>query len=534
MLNNPPDIFTGLNDSQKQAVTTINGPVLVVAGPGSGKTLTIVRRIAYLIDQGVNPKSILAVTFTNRAAREMRERTEALLGEQAKRVFIGTFHLLGLMLIREMRGGSFSLYNREEQIAVLKTLVGGSAKKAEHAAESISRIKNDLQEPDADIQSILDSYKAAMDRNAAYDFDDLISVPIDILSESSQQSNRKFTHIIVDEYQDINPSQYRFLHLLAQNTMNICAVGDPDQAIYAFRGADLRNFLNFEQDHPGASRIVLSKNYRSTATILRASDSLIRNNQQRIRKELIPTREQGVKISVTSAPDDRAEAEAIISEIESRIGGTSHAIMRQQAMNHDRERSYRFSDFAVIFRTNAQAKVLEDAFRESGIPYQLVGRRSKTKSREIEETIAYLKSFLRHDEAGGHQRGDAMEEKLLAPADLFDPRADAVALMTMHMAKGLEFPVVFIAGCVDGIVPLKIMKDGFDIEEERRLFYVGMTRAKDELHLLHARKQFLFGQTLSPARSSFINEMPQDLLAVAVLPDRKEKRKTENKQMGLF
>jgi superfamily I DNA/RNA helicase len=234
-------------------------------------------------------------------------------------------------------------------------------------------------------------------------------------------------------------------------------------------------------------------------------------------------------------PDDRAEGEAVVREIEARIGGTSHHQMRQRGTAHDRsDRSYRFSDFCVIFRTNAQARTLEEAFSASGIPYQVIGRKGSAQTKEIQETLAYLNS-LAHPEGGGEtERPGDQESKLLSEADYFDPRAETVTLMTLHAAKGLEFPVVFIAGVEDGLIPYTLRMDEVDNEEERRLFYVGMTRAKDELYLIHARSRFIHGQRIAPSVSPFIAELPQSCKEESAVADKVKKEKPEKKQMGLF
>ncbi len=530
-------ILDNLNDSQKRAVTAADGPLLVVAGPGTGKTLTIVRRIAWLIHHGARPESMFAVTFTNRAAREMKERTGALLGNAASKIFIGTFHLLGLTIIRDGGADGFTILSRDEQIELLKTLMKCPARKAQQAAESISRIKNFLDDEDDGIKEIFEAYQSALRQKNAFDFDDLIRVPVEMLAraEVARKYRDRFTHIIVDEYQDINSAQYRLLRLLAGGTGNLCAVGDSDQAIYSFRGADVGNFLNFEKDFPDAGRITLSKNYRSSSVIINAADSLIRHNAKRIDKELVPVCDRGATIAVIDLPDERAEGEIIIREIEERMGGTSHYQMMQRAGGGEQgSGSCRFSDFAVIFRTNAQAKAIEEAFLASGIPYQVIGRRQSMQSKEIEETLAYLRSLIRPDDIVGSGQPDPREAKFLSAADFFDPRADAVTLMTLHMAKGLEFPVVFITGCEGGLVPCTIMKDGVDMEEERRLFYVGMTRAKEELYLLRARNRFLYGQRLTQSPSPFLKEIPDEFLKSTVVPDRMKKRKEKDSQLGLF
>lgn len=531
------EIFDGLNEFQENVVKTIDNPLLVVAGPGTGKTLTIVRKIVYLIQQGVRPENILAVTFTNRAAREMRERAAAMLGNEAGKVFIGTFHLLGLRVIRECRGDDFSIYSRDEQFELLKSLMKNSAKKAQQAVERMSRIKNFLEDADGEVQETYEAYQAALKRHDAFDLDDLIKIPIEMLqnSETALKYQDIFKYIIVDEYQDINPAQFVLLRLLAGNSGNVCVVGDADQAIYAFRGADLENFLNFEEDFPGAAWITLSENYRSSGIILNAADSLIRNNQKRIEKELVSTRETGQRVSVMSVPDERAEGTAIVQEIEKRMGGTSHYQMtRNSSGRSDPERAFRFSDFAVVFRTNAQAKALEDAFAASGIPYQIVGRRMNAQRKEIEETITYLQSLIHTSIVTKPDLTDAKESKLLSTADFFDPRADAVTLMTLHMAKGQEFPIVFITGCEDGLIPCTLMEAGVDIEEERRLFYVGMTRAKNELFLIHARSRFLYGQRLNLSPSPFLTEIPEKYIQVSVVPDREKKQKDKDRQLRLF
>ena len=527
------DILQGLNEPQKQAVTAAAVPLLVVAGPGTGKTLTIVRRIAWLVHQGVNPANILAVTFTNRAAREMSERTGALLGDQTRDVFIGTFHLLGLRILRETLGSDLTLLGREEQTDLLKPLVGDSSRKARTAAERISRIKNGAEKADKETRGLMERYQTALRDRKAFDFDDLILTPVELLADPAVLSRyrNRFRYLIIDEYQDINPLQYRLIKLIAEDGGGLCAVGDPDQAIYAFRGSDLRNFLDFEQDFPKARRITLSENYRSSGAIVQASGSMIRNNRARLDKNVNAVRDQGARLTVLSLPDEQTEAAAIAGEIEGRMGGTSHYRIYTGAGTGSQDGSYGFSDFAVIYRTNAQAKVIEEAFNAAGIPCQVLGRGGTRQNKERDEMIAYLRSVIGEDGPGTLVDGNA--DKLLTLADQYDPRADAVALMTMHMAKGLEFRVVFIAGAEDGLVPYTLMKEVCDIEEERRLFYVGMTRAKDELFLLHSRIRFLYGRKLTPEPSLFLGEIPSELKDNKLVPDRKKKQ-SENAQMGLF
>jgi superfamily I DNA/RNA helicase len=412
-----------------------------------------------------------------------------------------------------------------------------SVKKAERAVEIISRIKNFLEHADDEVKEMYEAYQAALELHNALDFDDLIKIPIEMLQDGENviKYQNRFRYIIVDEYQDINPAQYVLLRHIAGSSGNICVVGDADQAIYAFRGANLENFLNFEKDFPGAAWVTLSENYRSSGIILSVAGSVIKNNLKRIEKELIPTRESGQRVSVISVPDERAEGTLIIQEIEKLMGGTSHYQMTRSCSGREApEHSVRFSDFAVIFRTNAQAKALEEAFAESGIPYQMVGRRRSAQTKEIEETIIYLRSLIHPDVAAKPVLSSVSEAKLLSAADFFDPRADAVTLMTLHMAKGLEFPIVFITGCEDGLIPCTMMKAGAEIEEERRLFYVGMTRARNELFLIHARRRFLYGRRHNPSPSSFLGEIPEKFIEVNVVPDREKKQKGKDSQLSLL
>jgi len=534
----PDQMLDNLNEAQKRVVTTLGVPLLVVAGPGTGKTLTIVHRIAYLVRQGVRPESILAVTFTNRAAREMKARTEALLGEEAHGLFIGTFHLLGLKIIKDSRREDFVIYNRDEQVELVKSLLTCAAKKALQTVEKISRIKNFLGDSGDETPLEYEIYQATLSRHNAHDFDDLILTPLEMLEQDNEVRKRyqnKFKYIIVDEYQDINPAQYRLLRILAGSSGNVCAVGDSDQAIYAFRGADVQNFLNFAKDFPRVERISLIENYRSTSTILHAGESVIKNNLKRIDRNLFSRQEIGADIGIISVPDERSEGTIIIKEIEARIGGTSNSQMiygkRKQI---DSNRPYRFSDFGIISRTNAQIKILEEEFSASGIPYQLIGRPCSLQTKEREESLAYLSSLIHNDDNMVLGSADTQEAKLLGPTDFFNPKADAVSLMTMHMAKGLEFSVVFIAGCEEGLIPYTLLKDGVDIEEERRLFYVGITRAMDELIVLHSRRRFLYGQRLEAAPSPFLSEIPETIMRYTVIPDKVKKHKGQDKQLGLF
>ncbi len=563
-------ILDGLNESQREAVTAPARHLLVVAGPGTGKTLTIVRRIAYLLEQGASPEQIIAVTFTNRAAREMRERIQTLLRTQASGMFIGTFHLLGLKIIRDSLQAHPMIVGRNEQINLLKPIVGSSSRAARQAAEKISRIKNFMETPEGEMKGMYQAYQTALKEKGACDFDDLIIIPIQLFQAGKVADHfaGASNHIIVDEYQDISPAQYQLLKCLAREESTLCAVGDSDQAIYAFRGADVQNFLDFQTEFADAAMVVLKENYRSTKVVVGAAQGLIKNNLRRIEKELTADREQGTSVRVFSVPDEKAEADAVVREIEARMGGTSHYRLSSGNAPRDfSETTLAFSDFAVLFRTNAQAKVLREVFEEWGIPCQVLSERYPLNRKALVEYLqasldtlseqidlgTFLKEVWEETDSGDQESGllenlaaayqhlpprDAVTEiinelSLLTTADAFDPRADAVALMTLHMAKGLEFKVVFVVGCEEGLLPFTLTRNDADIEEERRLFYVGMTRAKDELFLFHARNRFLYGQKLSGTPSSFLTEIPQELIRMDSVADRPRKQK-QGKQSTLF
>ncbi len=357
----------------------------------------------------------------------------------------------------------------------------------------------------------------------------------------------------------------------AHGSNRLCAVGDSDQAIYAFRGADIQNFLAFRNDFAEAATVVLTENYRSTKTVLAAADGLIKNNLRRVTKQLSARRELGKPIVMLSIHDQRAEAEYIVQEIEHRVGGTSHFRLAGNREARDfAETSFAFSDFGVLFRTNAQAGALREVFEEWGIPCQLVGERhASSRKLLVEKLRAQIDAFPEStglaellktspDEAGvslsdrglletvsaAYQHLPAREAlveminelALLTSADAYDPRAEAVTLMSLHMAKGLEFKVVFIVGCEEGLIPLmsaNVDKEEPDVEEERRLFYVGMTRAKDELFLLHSRERFLYGRRLTRTPSRFLSEIPEELVRSEIVRQKPKKPK-RGRQPTLF
>jgi DNA helicase-2/ATP-dependent DNA helicase PcrA len=639
-------LLAGLNPAQTAAVRHFEGPLLVLAGAGSGKTKVLTTRIARLIEQhGVDPARILAVTFTNKAAGEMRDRIAALLGAAPSGMWVGTFHSVGARLLRAHgplvgRTHQFTIYDEDDQLAVVKRLMeraGVSPKqyapKAVRAA--ISDAKNALVPPaeytrlamDAFTRAVAPVYEAmepALRQANAVDFDDLLVLPVRMLEQHPDVLARlraRFQFLLVDEYQDTNRAQYRFVHLLGGEHANVCVVGDDDQSIYGWRGADIRNILDFEKDFPAAAVVRLEENYRSTPDILSVANAVIAPNTGRRGKTLRPTRPAGERVTVVGALDDRDEADFVVEELSARRRAAGYALR----------------DFAVLYRTNAQSRALEEAMRRHGVPYRLVGAVRFYERREIRDLMGYLKlianpaddeAFRRAvnvpkrglgdttvDQLGemaraertsmidaaarpdllaalrpaartaladfarliadfrdraanasvdellrdlveatryadalkaegpeGEERLENVREliagaaetveveaggevgltpldqflqraSLVADLDALDPYADAVTLMTLHNAKGLEFPVIFLTGLEDGLFPLsRAFDDPALLEEERRLLYVGVTRAEQKLFLTHARSRRRNGELLPSIPSSFLAAIPPQLV----------------------
>lgn len=565
-------ILHGLNEPQIQAVTHTEGPLLVVAGPGTGKTLTITRRIAYILGKGVKPENILAITFTNRAAREMRERTEAYTGQAGRSLFIGTFHAFGIDMIRGTSNKTYRIIGRDDQIEILKNLTGGTTRDALKILDTISRNKNLLDRREMGYSDIFKRYEATLKDMDALDLDDLILMAVELLRDRERIGAYagRFKYIMIDEYQDINPSQYMLIKHLSGFTANICAVGDSDQAIYSFRGADVENFLNFKKEFCGAKTVVLRENYRSSKIIVDASQSLIRNNVKRIEKDIYAVASKDdMSIKVIAAADEVAEASAIAREIGKRMGAMSHFQLMQAEESFDyRGGSYRFSDFAILYRTNSQTGALRDALTEAGIPFKVVGDDKNNRAlRDIEKRLVgylhngwgdlTLEKILEdafvpagEDDLGGLRKNLLLaymglpvaqalqkiidELSLFSSSDAYDPTVDTVTLMTLHMSKGLEFRVVFIAGVVDGIIPYgEPDRDNNDIEEERRLFYVGITRAKEELCITYCHNRSSYGRQKQSMPSLFIKEIPRGYIEYIELPG-KDKNRKKPRQQRLF
>ena len=648
------DILEGLNDEQKEAVLEVEGPCLVIAGAGSGKTKVLTHKIAYLMHNvGVKPWNILAITFTNKAANEMKERVEKLVGEVAKDMWIGTFHSICVRILRRYidRIGftsSFVIFDTSDQRTIVKQCI----KQLElddkiftdrSVLSEISNAKNEMLEP-ADyalrangeyrketIAEVYKMYQKKLKDNNAVDFDDIINYTIKILSENPdvlEYYSNKFEYVLVDEYQDTNKAQFTLVSMLAARFGNITAVGDNNQGIYSFRGADITNILNFERDFPGTKIIKLEQNYRCTQNILDAANAVIKNNESKYEKNLWTQNNKGDLPYVFRGDTEYDEANFIVEQI--------RRLKREEYLD--------YNDFTVLYRMNSQSRSIEDILRREDIPYKIVGGLKFYERKEIKDIIAYLrlientadnlslqriinepkrgigKTSLDNIEAVANQNDISMYE-VIKRADAFglnrvyvnsrdfinqieelrskkdtliiseliketlritgyskaleledtteaenrlenldefltvaiefeeeladntladflegitlssdidntDETEDSVTLMTLHSAKGLEFPVVFLVGMEEGIFPgYKSIGEQKELEEERRLCYVGITRAKQHLFLTCARQRTIFGSTSCNQVSRFVKEIPEELLDgyEEALADRREK-----------
>jgi DNA helicase II / ATP-dependent DNA helicase PcrA len=642
----PQTYLQDLNDAQREAVVTTEGPLLVVAGAGSGKTRVLTYRVAHLIHAcGVKPNEILAITFTNKAAGEMRERLEAMLGGTARAIWILTFHAAcGRMLRREAERlgyrSNFTIYDDQDQVRVVKACLEELGKDPKRFSprgihHQISRAKDQLVSPeeylsrvasfwDQTVAEVYELYQRKLHTSNAVDFDDLIMLTVEVLErfpDARTRWQKAFRYILVDEYQDTNHAQYRLLQLLGGEHGNVCAVGDPDQSIYAFRGADIRNIMEFEGDFPGTRIIPLEQNYRSTNRILRAANTVIEHNRERKPKRLFSDHGEGDPVRVIEVEDEHAEARFVAAEIASLIDGGLSA-----------------SEIAVFYRTNAQSRVLEDVLVRQDVPYQVIGGPRFYERAEIRDATAYLNVLSNPSDAGSLLRianrprrgiGDTSLQRLVAHAEatgrtlfeaMSDPEAAGVAsasaravrafkatmeslmaaaqelridelvervlertgtiealesertieargrienlqelvgfareyrlqaedatlagflqdislvsdqdtiqddrglvtLMTLHNAKGLEFKAVFVIGMEEGIFPHIRSIEEQGIEEERRLCYVGMTRAMERLTLTHTLARSLFGRRTQNLASRFLDELPSEAERERLRPD---------------
>lgn len=639
------EYLENLNDKQKEAAMHVDGPLLILAGAGSGKTSTMTRRIAYMIrEKGISPWEILAVTFTNKAAKEMRERVESLVGGGIN-MWIMTFHSACLRILRmhaDVLGYSkdFTIYDPVDQKAVIRAAIKAlNVDEKQFKPVSVLSAISDAKEkgmtarefamgagnyPEQIIGKLYMEYERTLKKNSAMDFDDLIWRTVELFEKDPdilEKYRDRFRYIMVDEYQDTNFMQYKFIKMLAEKNKNICVVGDDDQCIYQWRGADIRNILSFEKDFPGTKVVKLEQNYRSKANILKAAHSVIKHNKGRKDKELWTTQDDGSKLMYKRLRNEKEEAAYVAEQVE-------------RLMTDDRQ----YSDFAVLYRTNAQSRSFEEAFMGHNIPYRVLGGTKFYDRKEIKDMMAYMRlvlnpaddlAFMRvvnepkrgvgaktmeklqilagqrdvslfellcdddvidglsskvasamhdfinmlasvhsqqdelrvsdiydrllvdsgylnvletivneHSEGAIEAEGrienllefksvmyDAEDEDpqitlaefleqvaLVADVDNHQPDENAVVFMTLHSAKGLEFPVVFMPGMEDGLFPGHRALDTMDgMEEERRLCYVGITRAKEQLFLTSAVARMIYGRTEYTRESTFLKELDRDL-----------------------
>ena len=635
-------LLEGLNPAQQQAAQHVNGPLLVVAGAGSGKTKTLTVRIAYLLDHGVAPYEILAVTFTNKAAKEMSNRIKSLLGHSEENPVkipqIGTFHSIGVKILRrEMgvleRGTNFTIFDTTDTQALARTLlkdrnIPAAVLNPRTVLGMISNWKNEMVSPEKALASsqnrreqmvaeIYEAYQKQLHSTNAVDFDDLILLPVKIFQrspETLEKYQKWWKYIMIDEYQDTNYLQYLFAKMIAQEHRNICAIGDSDQSIYKFRGADLSNIMNFQKEYEDSVLVKLEQNYRSSKNILDAADAVISQNSNRIPKKMVTVKDEGVPLNIEEYGDEREEADFIFAEI-----GKMHADGKK------------LSEIAILYRTNAQSRSLEEASLRHAVPYTIVGGLKFYARAEVKDILGYLRIILNPDDAVSLERvinvparkigktsidrlkGFALSQNmelgrvldhlnlaegiptaaktqmikfnemlhllrasvltkplseflkevidktgykkmlesngeegqvrlenirelvsvaqkydqvdparalslfleevaLVSDVDKLDESTEKVTLMTLHSSKGLEFPTVFMPGCEENIFPSsRAMFQEDDLEEERRLMYVGITRAEEELRLSCCKSRMLYGDIQYNGPSRFLSEIPEEL-----------------------
>ncbi len=478
------NILDALDPDQQKAAMMTDGPLLILAGPGSGKTRTLTHRVAHLIQSGkALPQECLTITFTRRAANEMRERLQQLLPQQWHQIPVMTFHALAFGLIQKYRvevglPRGFKVVTEEEKLEYLKETLDLSERK----------IKKALRQIDGSLSpDIVTALEQKRDTEGWIGFDELIFLAGQLFEQNRDiqaQYQQQYRFISIDEYQDIDAAQYRLIQLLVGKEQNICVIGDPDQAIYSFRGSDVSFFLQFEKDFPAAQTIHLTKNYRSGRSILSASTQMIAVTSLVQDRQIEALLEDTGKVVIQSNPTEKAEAEFVVHTVEKLIGGTTFFSIDSGRSEGKTLRDYSFSDFAILYRVESQAQALVEAFERSGIPFQCQSHQSST------------------------------QDPLAFESDSWDPRADRVSFLTLHAAKGLEFSVVFIVGCEEGLLPLKWGNEisAEELAEERRLFFVGMTRAKERLFLSHAAKRLWQGKVRERKPSSFLKNIEERLL----------------------
>ncbi len=616
-------LLSSLNDKQKEAAAYTDTHLKITAGPGTGKTKTLTHRIAYLVKvKSVDPGNILAVTFTNKAAGEMRDRLRDILSKfDADKLTIKTFHSLAAGILRDEAESAgvkpgFTICSQDDPLELLRNIFPDESKnKLKELSERISKVKCKLLLPgsvelrnnseyDSEFISDYKMYQSELANNNILDLDDLILNTVKLFEHNSDVSKKyrnKFRWISVDEYQDINHAQFVLIKLLTQGGNNLCVIGDPDQAIYGFRGSSREYFLEFDKRFPSAKHFQLNKNYRSTSTIVNASGQVIIKDTHREMVNLLAQNEERTKLEVYTAQTYKAEAEYIVHQIEKAVGGTSYFSINSGRVDDEEFKDRSFADFAVLYRLGAQSKALVEAFERSGIPYQCASakrlsdypvvkdildclwivfssdavfhhdrinrkygkvlQRLDQMHREVgtisvAEMIEKIKVFLSEFVSYGFNKEqneqihklvrianpyynnlkDFLESaSLQGETDEYDIKADRVKLMSLHASKGLEFPVVYISGCEENLLPYKKENEPTDLDEERRLFYVGMTRAKEKLVLTHARKRFLFGKTYQYSPSRFINDIESALKDLKKAESFKSPKSEDNsEQLGLF
>ena len=571
-----PDLLAGLDADQRRAAEIVSGPLLVVAGPGSGKTRTLTHRIAHLVTHhSVPPEQCLAITFTRRASGELRDRLCTLLPDGWERVPLHTFHSLGLAILRENHNAAglqrgFRIASDAERVQLLRDALHLSEKQARSRLSGISQARRTRTPPaDEALGEALETYQREMETRNLCDLDDLVIRSADALESTPslrEQYRERYQWISIDEYQDVDEQQVRLVKLLVPEGGNLCAIGDPDQAIYAFRGADLRFFAEFERDFPGTRVVRLTRNYRSDRNIVTLSTQVIGRSGSGQRS--VPVVEDAPeRIAIHEASTEKAEAEFIVQSLERALGGHSFFSIDSGRSAEVEARDFSFSDFAVLYRTEAQVPALVEALSRSGMPFQ---RRSHRRLLDHPGVSAVLDVLHESPEPGSLREGieaaslrgdlDTAKEReaceLLTPVaaaygddlerflsdlalgtevDTWDPRADRISLLTLHAAKGLEFPVVFIAGCEKGLLPLQWGRSTpAELEEERRLFYVGVTRAKTKLFLSRARKRMWRGKVRELPPSPYLADIEERLLERRRVRLPEKEAKQADRQMSLF
>ena len=600
-----------MNPIQEEAVNHYRGPCLILAGPGTGKTLTLTMRITRLVKYwAVDPAAVLAITFTNKAALEMKKRIKDAFGDEGKtkQITITTFHSFGMSLLREYahkfgRSLEFAIFGDDEKAYILKSFLGIKNRDLHRVSEDISLVKNRMQIPsdinDDELGDLYTAYEDKLKMENAFDIDDLVIYPVRLLKDNSdigELIRRRYPWICIDEYQDINLAQYNLIRLLAsEKDSNIFAIGDPDQAIYGFRGADTSFIQRFRDDYPTGSIYELKTSYRCSKTILEASAQVVKPLG---RNDPLEGIKEGVSINIQECPTAKSEAEFVARTIEKLMGGVRFFSFDSDIADGSEEsEATSFADFGVLFRLSRMAPDIIKAMNDHGIPFQLVGEepffkqepvstiidilrlitmpsnnlliqrlkekqvkglsesalleiKRNTNIQSIEEYIREIITLFLPDIIVSHK--DAIERllslskeygpdlssflsllQLGSPADTYNRLTEQVALMTIHAAKGLEFSHVFIIGCEDSLLPYTLFtKNASDIEEERKLLYVGMTRAKRALFLSHAKKRNLFGNWLNLPISPFLNNIKEELIKRGKL--EKGKKKVKDKQLSLF